>query len=513
MRLGAAVLTCVTMVGLSASAQSLDPASTDLPPGGTFLDDDWNFAEGAIEAMVAGGITQGCAPQLYCPDRPLSRAEAAVLLDRILQAEPVAGPSFPDVANDTWYADAVAALAGSGVVTGHADGHFHPNDPLTREQMAQLLARAFGHTPPGPYESVEFIDVPADALYAPAVEWLAQRGITTGCATSPARYCPQQTVRRDQMAMFLARVLGLEITVPPQRIAPLNGQPVKGLDWDRRVIAVKIDDHRGARPQSGVDRADAIFETLVEGGLTRWTALFHQSDSSHLGPIRSLRPTDIGLVLPLSATVAASGGQQWIIDMAVAQAVPVLRERDARPALFRIDGRQAPHNLYGNTNKIREVAGSAGHPDGPPPPLFEWGPLPEGIVSTQITLQWSDPIAVTWSWDGNRYRRWRGSGAHNWFLPDGSVGQVSADSLIVLMAPVSELAPPPAVTGSPVPVLNTVGTGTVFVFADGRAVRGTWSRATQLEPFVLTTAQGEPLTIPPGVPWINVFPEGQLIRS
>jgi hypothetical protein len=509
----APLVAAVMMIGITASATTHDPAQSELPPGGTFLDDDWNFAEGAIEAVSSAGITRGCAPQRYCPERILIRSEAAALIARILEPPLASTPSFPDVPSDAWYAAEVQALVGSGVITGHTDGYFHPDDPLTRAQMAQLLFRAFGGSGAGPSQPSGFADVPSEALYASSVDWLAQTGITQGCAVSPARYCPDAPVRRDQVAMFLARTLGLELRVPPKRIAPLNGLPVKGLDWDRRVMAVKIDDHRGARPQSGVDRADAVIETLVEGGLTRWTALFHQSDSTYVGPVRSLRPTDIGLLLPLSGTVAVSGGQQWIIDRAVAEGVRVLRERDARPALFRVTTRKVPHNLYGNTVELRKVATAAGHPDQPPPVLFEWGPMSGGTPATSISMEWSDPITVTWTWDGLRYRRWRAGAPHSWILPDGTLGQVSADSLIVLVAPLSELAPPPGVSGSAVPSLDTVGTGTAFVFANGLSMRGVWNRASQYEPFVLTTPQGHPLMVPPGVPWISVFPEGRVIGS
>ncbi len=512
-RVIAASVASVMLLSVSVSAQTVDSTSSQLLPGGTFLDDDWSFAEGAIEAAFAAGITRGCAPELFCPDRPVTRAEAAVLLQRILEEGMLSGPSFPDVADDAWYAGAVAALAGSGIIDARADGLFHPDDALTRAEMAETIAVAFADDPPGEYEAIDFVDVADDASYTAAVQWLVIRGITNGCATSPARFCPEHPVSRDQMAMFLVRALGLAITTPPPRLASLNGLPVKGLDWNRRVVAIKIDDHRGARPQSGIDTADAVIETLVEGGLTRWMALFHQSDSSYLGPIRSLRPTDIGLVLPLGATVAASGGQQWIIDMATAQGVPVLRERDARPAMFRIASRRVPHNLYGDTLGIREFADSAGYADYPPSALFEWGDLPAGSVSTHIALQWSDPIEIVWAWDGYRYRRWRAGEPHNWVLADGSIDQISADTLIVLVAPVSEMAPPPGFTGSSVPVLDTVGTGPVYVFADGQVVEGTWHRTSTREPFQLTTLEGELLTIPAGVPWINVFPAGNLISS
>ncbi len=484
-----------------------------LPPGGTFLDDDRSFAEGSIEALAASGVIQGCARQLYCPERVLTRAEAAALLVRAFGPSPEGTISFPDVPADSWYAESVGLLAGAGIVRGHEDGTFRPLDPLTRAQMAFLLTRVLGEQE-GQVESSRFDDVPVTASHAWAVERLAAQGITVGCSVAPARFCPDDPVSRDQMAVFLTRALGMEPRVPPERLAPLNGLPIDGLDWNRRVMAVKIDDARGARPQSGIEQADAVIETLVEGGLTRWIALFHQSDTASLGPVRSIRPTDIGMVLPLGATVAASGGQPWIIDQAVAAGVKVIRERDAPPpGMFRISDRIAPYNLYSDTVALRSRADALGYPDSPPAAMFEWGQLPASIPSTRIELQWSDPIRITWTWDGSRYRRWRSGAPAQWAGPDSSTGQISADTLVLIIAPLSELAPPAGVSGSNVPVLDTLGSGTAFVFAQGQAVRGRWEREDQRDPFTLTTADGAALSIPPGMPWINVFPEGQPIRS
>ena len=82
-------------------------------------------------------------------------------------------------------------------------------------------------------------------------------------------------------------------TIPePEVSAAINGLPAEDDLVDRRVVAVKIDNHPNARPQSGLDVADAVYEVLVEAGLTRFIALFHQSDADHVGPNRSGRPTD-----------------------------------------------------------------------------------------------------------------------------------------------------------------------------------------------------------------------------
>jgi hypothetical protein len=497
------------------------PARAALPPGGTFFDDDRGYAEPSVEAVAAAGITRGCAPGRYCPNRPVTRAETAALLVRSLGKVPLAAASgrFPDVPVDAWFAPFVETAADLGIVVGDAGGRFRPADPLTRAEMAAVLVRAFPALEPPGRAPGAFADVDPAAWYAPAVAELAGRGLTVGCSREPLRYCPDEPVSRGQMAVFLARALGLTLQTPPDRPAPLDGRSIDGPAMARRVVAVKIDNARGGRPQSGVEQAEAVFEVLVEGGLTRWTGLFHRSDAAFVGPVRSARPTDTGLLLPLGATVAVSGAQPWILDQMAAAGVPILRERDvAPPAMFRIAARVAPHNLYADTAALRAAADAAGLPDEPPPPLFVWGDFASWSAPavTTIEMSWSDPVAVTWTWDGSRYLRSMLGAPHLWVEGLGTdaavTGRVSAETLVVIVAPVSEVAPPPGVSGSPVPRLDTVGSGPLLVFTRGRMVRGTWQRDSHGDWFDFRAEDGTPLVVPPGTPWINVFPAGRPIR-
>src|SRR5680860_1000202 len=106
-------------------------------------------------------------------------------------------------------------------------------------------------------------------------------------------------------------------TTTTTTLAPGIGPTINGLNaerdlYERRVVAVKIDNHPAARPQSGLQEADAVYEVLVEGGLTRFIAMFHQSDSEYVGPNRSGRPTDSGLMAPLGGPFQISGAQSWV---------------------------------------------------------------------------------------------------------------------------------------------------------------------------------------------------------
>jgi hypothetical protein len=515
------MVTATTLLVLALAAPGLAAVADDqgLPPGGTFLDDDRNPQEPSIEAIVAAGITAGCTPREFCPDRATTRAEMAAFLVRALGEEGSVGAYrgiFPDVPATAWYRPYVERLVELGIVTGYPDGTYRPNSQVSRAEMAALLVRAIPSASTYDLVAGSFTDVPADAWYRQHVEYLYSLRVTVGCTTDPLRYCPNDPVRRDHMAAFLTRAFGLKPRIAPARHEPLNGLPsADPYKTARRVVALKIDNARGARPQSGINEADAVMETLVEGGLTRWIALFHESDSAYAGPIRSGRPTDAGLLLPLGATMVASGGQPWILDQIGAAGVPILRERDVvSPALGRIPSRAAPYNLYADTMALRAAADAAGYRDVPPPDLFTWAPFarPDAPRASTISFSWSDPINVTWTWDGRGYSSSLNGEPQTWVDESGLTGRIVADTLVAIIAPAYEALPPDGVNGSPVPALNTVGSGRVLVFTNGHVLDGTWSRVAWSEPFELRYPDGSVLTVPPGVPWINAFPADRPIN-
>lgn len=296
-------------------------------------------------------------------------------------------------------------------------------------------------------------------------------------------------------------------TLPP---SPLNGLGIPDDTLaDRRVMAVKVDNHRNARPQSGIEKADAVFELLVEAGLSRFIALFHTSDSQYIGPIRSLRPTDATLVKPLGAPLQISGGQPWVRSLVAGLGVDFMGEV-AQGSTFRIGSRSAPQNLYGDTVAMRDRADGRGYPDDPPQPMFVFGePSSPTGIATRITLSWSSGNDVHWEWDGDRYLRFQGTNPHEWIDSEGEGGQIATDTLVVLVARRYTASPPSGQSGSSVPALDTVGNGTALLFYEGGVVEGTWARDAIDQPFALSTMEGDTMVVPPGVLWIAVFPSNR----
>ena len=162
----------------------------------------------AVRALIADGVLAGtgCAPGLFCPDDPIPRWMMAVWLVRVVDGqdpEPDSVTRFADVDPGQWWAAHVERLAELGITAGCTTepAEYCPHDAVTRAQMATFLRRAFTLDSAVPQG---FVDTGRNAHEAD-IDALYRAGITAGCSTEPLRFCPQQDTTRAQMALFLER--------------------------------------------------------------------------------------------------------------------------------------------------------------------------------------------------------------------------------------------------------------------------------------------------------------------
>ena len=308
-----------------------------------------------------------------------------------------------------------------------------------------------------------------------------------------------------------------------ERMSPLTGKEIPPELWlnrPKRVLAFKIDNNINARPQSGLQEADSVFEILVEGGMTRFLAFFLDNTSKYLGPIRSARPTDPTVVRPYDGTLVVSGATDGLIPTIRELGVPVLEEVTA-PAMFRIGSRKAPHNLYADTELVREVVDSRGFKflQPGPQPLYPFGFNQNNWDSgaNKITIQYSEFTTVIWKLDGNRYSRFiidayssdKDAVAHNFISQDGNYSDILSTETIVVIQ--GALYKDKATT---LPSILTVGIGDLFIFNDGKYVQGNWRRTDISENFEFFDLNQNPIEVPPSSQWIHVIPnEGQIAWS
>jgi hypothetical protein len=290
----------------------------------------------------------------------------------------------------------------------------------------------------------------------------------------------------------------------------INGIPGDENLIDRRVIAVKIDNHPKARPQSGLEIADSVYEILVEGGLTRFIALFHQSDASYVGPNRSGRPTDAAVLKPIDPVFQVSGAQPWVQRVFKAEGIRIVYDNGA--ATYRISSRSAPQNLYMSTIALRKYADDQGWADDNPGNLFPFGePTPGTSQASKVTIEFSDAAPAVWQWDGEQYLRFIGDTPHEWVTEDGESGQVSFDSVIAIHGDRYTASPPSGSSGSSVPAIKTVGEGAAWIFNDGTVLPVRWTRESTAEQFAFTTPDGEGVVLEPGRMWISISPDDRPI--
>lgn len=289
-------------------------------------------------------------------------------------------------------------------------------------------------------------------------------------------------------------------TVDSEETSLINGLPVNDPTLlERRVLAVKIDNHPRARPQSGINQADMVMEMMVEG-ITRFITIWHESDTDYLGPNRSGRPTDATLLPAFNhPTFTISGAQGWVQNMITGNGINLIKELSN--GTFRISGRAAPHNLYVDTFVLRDTADSRGYEDDPPEgPIWTFGPMPADAASaSSVSIDFSGN-SVTWDWDETEglWLRTADGRESMYRQEDGEEGRIGVPVMVALYTDQY------SVNG--LPSSRTTGSNRAFVFADGQVIEGTWEREAETDWFTLTDADGDEIAVPPGKVWVSLVP-------
>ncbi|TFC39731.1 DUF3048 domain-containing protein [Cryobacterium sp. TMT2-14] len=284
-------------------------------------------------------------------------------------------------------------------------------------------------------------------------------------------------------------------------VAPLRGTSVPAGSLQNPALSVKIDNHEAARPQLSLERADIVFEELVEGGLTRYVAVWHSDVPELVGPVRSIRPMDPDIIAPFGGIAAYSGGQQKFIDlMDATDVVSAAFDTDDTGLFARSDDREAPHNVILQASAL--VARNATVP--PPNQQFAYSATVQGssaavdgapvaaINSTFSTARWPG-----WTWDaaGAAYLRSQ-EGAPDL---DATGAQLRATNVLVLRVAIDG-------TYGDVPTTTMIGSGEAWVSAGGKSVHAVWSKADQTAPIRLVDDFGVTIRLAAGNTWIELVP-------
>jgi hypothetical protein len=272
---------------------------------------------------------------------------------------------------------------------------------------------------------------------------------------------------------------------------------------------VKIDNAPAARPQMGLNQADVVFVEQVEGGTTRFAAVFHSEDAARLGPVRSARSTDIGIMSALGRPLFAYSGANKVFKDQVKRAPLVDVGVDQYPAKYQRErSRPAPHNLVSTTASLFGLAPSGATA---PPPFFLYrdadtpargaGAVPVG----HLHVDWpSRSFSADYDWDRPVWRRTQGGKSHL----DAAGYQVAPANVIVQFVTYRDtgLVDP---SGSPVPEAQVVGEGDAWVLTGGMLIPARWSKPQAGSVTRYVDANGADIRLAPGRTWVELAPPGR----
>ncbi|MBC7581379.1 DUF3048 domain-containing protein [Aeromicrobium sp.] len=311
--------------------------------------------------------------------------------------------------------------------------------------------------------------------------------------------------------------------VPTTVPAKLTGLTVDPAVNQRPVTGVMIENSPDARPQSGLDQAGVVFEAVAEGGVTRFFALFQDTQPDYIGPVRSARPYYVQWCLSFDCSYAHVGGSPDGLAGIKSWGVKDLDQFANSGAYHRISSRYAPHNVYTSIAELNSLEAAKGIGvsnytgfsrkadqlyKAPDPAATGKAAKAQDtrapVNSMDFTLSgyYYDPHfeydAVT-----NTYKRSEAGQPHMELHQDGTQTQIAPKVVIGMIVSLSAGALD--AQGSAYSNYQAVGTGDALVFQDGTVTKIHWSKPDIKSALSFTDDTGKPFKLNAGQTWVTAI--------
>lgn len=276
-------------------------------------------------------------------------------------------------------------------------------------------------------------------------------------------------------------------------------------DISRRVMSIKIENSDVSRPQIGLNSADVVYETVVEGGITRFNCIFHSKVPKTVGPVRSARLSDQWIVPQYDGLLFFSGRSSSVGAALRKHDIPQLDQAKIPAAYFRVSNRSAPHNLMLDTSKGMKEAKRKGYRVTSKAIALQFDRQSDSTTPTvsTINIPFSSSNKVKWEYDEDTglFKRFNDGAVHR----DAATGkQITANNVVVMWA--TYTAATHDMVGSTTWDIDLGGEGKVSVFKDGNRYDGTW-KADRKTPPTFFDKDGNPIKLSVGRTWFQVVPK------
>jgi hypothetical protein len=295
----------------------------------------------------------------------------------------------------------------------------------------------------------------------------------------------------------------------PPPTCPLTGElgPAGGIP-QRTALAIKVENTDDAYPLAGLEGADIVYEEIVEGGITRFIAIYHCGGAARVGPVRSARTTDPKILLQMAShpLLGYSGAADKVARGVDEAGVVGMTETSDPGAFSRDDARYAPHNLFTGTSALYRAAGKAARRQGPPSAVFTYDDElqePNKRVRS-VDVSFSDSNHATWVWKRGRWVRFLDG--MPMILESGEA--LAADNIVIQQVAVTDSGIIDA-AGYPSPEVTMTGVGKAWILREGHLIAGRWERADEGALTIFRTKSGDEIHLVPGTTFVELVPKGR----
>jgi len=304
--------------------------------------------------------------------------------------------------------------------------------------------------------------------------------------------------------------------VPKKVVAPkiitsnLTGLPVSDASVNQRpVTGVMIENSPDARPQSGLNQAGVVFEAIAEGGITRFLALYQDTQPDYIGPVRSARPYYVQWAMGFDAGYAHVGGSPEALTNIKDWGVRDLDQFYNSGAYQRISSRYAPHNVYTSTAQLNQLEASKGYTTSNFTGFARKKDAPSktpnaGTIDMNISGYYYN---THYDYDAasNSYKRSEGSAPHMELNKDGSQTQIQPKVVIAMVMQYGLEA------DDHHSQYNVIGNGQAFIFQDGTVTTGSWSKSDAKSQLTFADASGKPIALNAGQTWLTALSDANQV--
>lgn len=278
----------------------------------------------------------------------------------------------------------------------------------------------------------------------------------------------------------------------------LTGEKV-GLAQSRRpVLGVMVENTPAARPQTGLDSAGIVFETVTEGGITRMLAFYQADMPEVVGPIRSLRSYFVDWVTGFDVSIVHVGGSGEALEMVDQRSVKSLNQFEYNEPYYREESRPAPHNMYARTEGLRDLQEELGHGKS----QFREIPRSDDAQSqnpqaTNISIEYSTQeygVEYHYQEESNTYTRHLAGSLH---IDAATDEPISTTNVVVIQMPAD--------------TIEAIGEGSALVFKNGEVHKAEWRKPDYQERIEIIDNEGGQVPLNRGDTWFIVLPSDKSV--